>query len=506
MNLILAQALGKKAQVQPGEDSEATESLAKPLKPAETKSTKKVDEPKRIMRVLKIISQESGVALGDLVDDRSFVEMGVDSLLSLIISSRIKEEVGVNTESWEFADYPTVKHLREFMDQGDGNANTRFDEGEEEKPSVAPVESLESSPSSCGLQNATCLSDLIHNDHGDVSATMTERRYNPNEVPSQHPTESDSSQASTPQDSGTPSAGEDQFSAATHGATGTALTSSTEADDLDSKPALIKIRPATSVLLQGRPQACKKTLFLFADGAGSASSYSKLPRVNNNLAIIGLNSPYARFPEEMTCTLDQLLDEYLAELHRRQPIGPYNLGGWSAGGILAYCATQRLIWEGEKVDNLLIIDSPVPQGLDKLPQRFMTHCLNIGLWEGTVMTGKSAPPERLFAHFRATMNILNRLYAEPLLVVEGQTLPRCSILFATESIMTGDKALPPGDDEVEDMKFLTEKRTDFSPGGWRDLIPGGDIVVDKVIGAHHFSMMWGEFSEKTARFIDRATQ
>ena len=67
--------------------------------------------------------------------------------------------------------------------------------------------------------------------------------------------------------------------------------------------------------------------------------------------------------------------------------------------------------------------------------------------------------------------------------------------------MTRDKALPPGDDEMEDIKFLTEKCTDYSPGGWRDLIPGGEIFVDKVDGAHHFSMMQGELGEKTAIFI-----
>ena len=55
--------------------------------------------------------------------------------------------------------------------------------------------------------------------------------------------------------------------------------------------------------------------------------------------------------------------------------------------------------------------------------------------------------------------------------------------------MTGNKTLPPGDDEVEDIKFLTEKRTDSSPGVWRDLIPGGEIFVDKVDGAHHCSIV-----------------
>lgn len=150
------------------------------------------------------------------------------------------------------------------------------------------------------------------------------------------------------------------------------------------------------------------------------------------------------------------------------------------------------------MEALVLIDSPVPKGLDKLPVRFMEHCQRIGLWKGTVQTSMGAPPQTLFAHFMATMNILRHFYAEAL--PKGIRL-RCSILFATESIFTEGKAFAPGDDVV---RFLTEKRTDFSAGCWRDLIPGGEIVVERLEGSHHFSMMRGDAVRETARFIDRA--
>ena len=153
------------------------------------------------------------------------------------------------------------------------------------------------------------------------------------------------------------------------------------------------------------------------------------------------------------------------------------------------------------METLVLIDSPVPKGLDKLPVCFMEHCQRIGLWKGTVQTSTGAPPKMLFAHFIATMNILRHFYAEAL--PKGIRL-RCSILFATESIFTEDKAFAPGDDVVEDMRFLTKKRTNFSAGGWRDLIPGGEVVVERLEGSHHFSMMRGDAVRETARFIDRA--
>ena len=126
-------------------------------------------------------------------------------------------------------------------------------------------------------------------------------------------------------------------------------------------------RRATSMILQGRPWMSSKTIFLFPDGAGSATSYATLPKMHPDIAIIGLNCPYVRHPEEMTCSPDELMKGYLDEVKRRQPHGPYNFGGWSAGGILAYRATQILMQEGEEVENLVLIDSPVPKGLDKLP-------------------------------------------------------------------------------------------------------------------------------------------
>ena len=121
--------------------------------------------------------------------------------------------------------------------------------------------------------------------------------------------------ANTPFSSGISSPSKEHSRAASPASAGTTVPS--EQKEVKPKPAIIHTRPALSLLLQDRPQAGKKTFFLFSDAAGSASSYSNLPKVNPDLTIVGLNCPYARFPEEMKCTLGELIEGYNTDLRRR---------------------------------------------------------------------------------------------------------------------------------------------------------------------------------------------
>ena len=72
----------------------------------------------------------------------------------MIISSRIQEEIGLNTDSWEFSDHPTVKHLKEFLSEGDGASQVKGEEEEEEEEEEAiQVVPFESDPSQLGSQS-----------------------------------------------------------------------------------------------------------------------------------------------------------------------------------------------------------------------------------------------------------------------------------------------------------------------------------------------------------------
>lgn len=64
-------------------------------------------------RVLDIISDESGVATKDLTNDTNFAEAGVDSLLSLVIVSRFRDELELDIQHESlFLECPTVADLK----------------------------------------------------------------------------------------------------------------------------------------------------------------------------------------------------------------------------------------------------------------------------------------------------------------------------------------------------------------------------------------------------------
>jgi thioester reductase-like protein/acyl carrier protein len=65
---------------------------------------------------MSIIAEESGLAVSDLSDSTVFADVGIDSLLSLTITARFKEELDVDMEfSTFFFDYPTVSSLKGFF-------------------------------------------------------------------------------------------------------------------------------------------------------------------------------------------------------------------------------------------------------------------------------------------------------------------------------------------------------------------------------------------------------
>src|SRR5262249_22049148 len=49
-----------------------------------------------------------------------------------------------------------------------------------------------------------------------------------------------------------------------------------------------------------------------------------------------------------------------AAIRQVQPRGPYHLGGWSAGGVIALEMAQQLVGQGEQVGLLTLLDTTVP--------------------------------------------------------------------------------------------------------------------------------------------------
>jgi acyl carrier protein len=167
---------------------------------------------------------------------------------------------------------------------------------------------------------------------------------------------------------------------------------------------------ATSVLLQGNAKIATKKIFFLPDGSGSATSYVSIPNIGPDVCAYGLNCPFMKDPEQWTCGIEVSAVIYLAEIKRRQPNGPYIIGGWSAGGVIAYAVAQALLAAGEKVEKLLLLDSPCPVDLAPLPARLHIFFNEIGLL-GTGDPTKT--PKWLLPHFSAAIRTLSDYDPKP---------------------------------------------------------------------------------------------
>lgn len=57
---------------------------------------------------------------------------------------------------------------------------------------------------------------------------------------------------------------------------------------------------------------------------------------------------------------------YVTLIQSKQAEGPYDLGGYSLGGVLAYEVTRQLQEAGETVQSLVMLDTPDPFSWEKI--------------------------------------------------------------------------------------------------------------------------------------------
>lgn len=98
-----------------------TEVAPPPMTPAkvneEVAEVAAVEESGAVADVLRLVSQETGLETGELTDERSFVEIGVDSLMSLVLSEKLRNELGLEVKSSLFIECPTVGELKGWLEQ-----------------------------------------------------------------------------------------------------------------------------------------------------------------------------------------------------------------------------------------------------------------------------------------------------------------------------------------------------------------------------------------------------
>lgn len=460
-----------------------------------------------ISRVMAIVSDEARIDPSELRPETEFSDFGIDSLLSLTILSRLRDEVGLDLPSMLFADYPTVEKLQNFISL-DRSPSLPSGSSSQDDTDVLTAE-LVSEPDTDRLVDIirSTISGETGVPIGDLTVTVRLSELGIDsllalttmsklsealdiEVPRSLFVENDT------------------------------LYDLERALDMTIKRRNVKIYPnaaklqaieqvnaidsapyATSVLLQGNSKAAAKKLFLFPDGSGSATSYSSLTRVSPNVAVYGLNCPWMKTPQDIAVPLEQLTAKYLLEIRRRQSHGPYYLGGWSAGGILAYEAAQQLSLAGESTERLILIDSPNPIGLENPPQRMYDFFDSLGIFG----EGGKPPPSWLRLHFDTFIRLLDDYKVKDFAGKGMET----HMVYARDGIckLPTDPRPEIHPNDPREMLWLLNNRTDFSGSGWCELVGKENMKITVLDNVNHFTMVEpGPEISKLSAFIRRAME
>jgi thioesterase domain-containing protein len=114
-------------------------------------------------------------------------------------------------------------------------------------------------------------------------------------------------------------------------------------------------RPSPLVPLQ--PRGAAPPFFCVHGGWGDVLCYGRLARrLGEDQPLYGLQAI-----EHTPVSVGQLAGLNLEAIRAVQPHGPYRLGGWSFGGVVAYDMACQLRARGEDVESLVLIDA-VPPG------------------------------------------------------------------------------------------------------------------------------------------------
>lgn len=503
--------------------------------------------------VLSVITEAAGLSPEDLLDTSTeWSDLGIDSLLTIAILEQLRSSTGMSLPSSLFTQYPTVSALKGYFDQSKlGTINESLESSRPrassmfartarivEPPPPAPVRpslvtrlkssmtvSSSFSDTDSGVDVGTTTPSPSSDKEGCSSSGEAASKLILSIIVRELGIAADELAPSTTfaelgmdslltisviasfrEETGVslPSSFFNENPTPRHveAALGVPVFSKSPLSSISTSGTASPISPpnfeAKPILLQGTalPRNGKgQALFLLPDGSGSALSYYHLPELTNHssLPVYALNSPFLTNPDAYTVDLGTMASLLLRTIRALQPHGPYLLGGWSMGGILAYEAARQLVVDaGEKVELLCLIDSPCPGTLPPFPAPTLDVLDRAGLFAG--INNKPVSPITR-GHFLASVRALENYTVLPLPAGMGSGM-KVMAIWATDSVLAGSeiddekKMAVLSSDEIagEARNWLLGKRRDFGAAGW-DKLTGCREVVIRCVRGNHFNIM-----------------
>ncbi|KAK4452398.1 PaPKS1 melanin biosynthesis polyketide synthase encoded by the PaPKS1 protein [Podospora aff. communis PSN243] len=506
-----------------------------------------------VSEVMDILAKEVGCSHDELADNIAFTDLGVDSLMSLTVSGRIREEMDLDLHSNAFVDYPTIGAFKGYLGQFETSGRKESvssqdsdDDSDNESPEIelesdsnvtTPPDDSETGsikgdgPSGSNEELRTVIRDTIASEMGmevdevtaapdlanlgmdslmSLSILGTLREKTGLNIPSDlfvsNPSLKDVERALGIADvpkkvAAAPKPTKTQAPPAPAASKHPRIGLEEPAPPKPPRPTNIvdayPHRKASSVLLSGSHRTATKHLFMVPDGSGSATSYTEIADVGGEWAVWGLFSPFMKTPDEYKCGVYGMATKFIEEMRRRQPKGPYSVAGWSAGGVIAYEIVNQLVKAGEEVEHLVIIDAPCPVTIEPLPQGLHAWFASIGL----LGDGDDKKiPSWLLPHFAASVTALSNYDAEP---IPKDKCPKVTAIWCEDGVCKLPTDPRPEPYPKGHALFLLDNRSDFGPNRWDEYLDINKMTFRHMPG-NHFSMMHDDLAKQLGGFVREA--
>ncbi|KAH8423424.1 polyketide synthase [Aspergillus melleus] len=427
----------------------------------------------------QLVAEELGLPASQLSDNGHLLNLGLDSLMSLTLTSRLQDEWGIEVSHQCLLECVTIGELLAILDNVTGTGHGGSCQGPD----------IPQDPTAKCCANGPTRSTDSWTQTGSASENIN-KPFTESEF----------------------SFGEAHFSSAQ----GVALTGD-YISDVDPPSGLLfesadsMHKPSESsridseidshepsakvILLQRRSNlSSNKQLFLFPDGSGSPASYAQFENLSPDFEVYGLFCPYLKIPQAETNGLAATVGIYISAIRENQPHGPYHLGGWSIGGVYAYEASNRLVQMREHVALLLLIDSPCPSIFPPMNSRLIKFFEALGVFDQMPSDIRGRSPlskrEQVLNHFKIATEDLSDY--KPVRAMAGEAAPKVFVFWARNGVCE-EQASVRDDGSSTDSAYALDnwilaKRTDFGPCGWEALLPVERMVM-RVIPGNHFTMM-----------------
>ena len=136
----------------------------------------------------------------------------------------------------------------------------------------------------------------------------------------------------------------------------------------------VSTAPCWNCLVPAQPRGTRTPFFFVAGYQSPDDTLLVLSRIipylDSDQPVFGFRPRWAAGTGEAYATVEEAAREFLAELVAVQPNGPYLLGGYCVGGVIALEMARQLMLAGQKIALLLLLDT-------ERPSAFRARCADV---------------------------------------------------------------------------------------------------------------------------------